>query len=615
MKVKIYLVISFVLFGIAALFLPGINIQQPVLALNNGLALTPPMGWNSWNIFGGNINETQIKQIADALVSTGMRDAGYIYLNLDDNWMANPARDANGNLRCDPTRFPNGMKALGDYIHSRGLKFGIYGDRGTMTCMGIPQSGSHGYEQQDANTYASWGVDYLKYDNCYADADIQADYERMRDALASCGRPIVFSICAWQFQPWMPNTGNLWRTTGDISNNWNSICSILDQNSGLSAYAGPGRWNDPDMLEVGNGGCTDSEYWSHFSLWCMMAAPLIAGNDIRSMSSSIRTILTNTEAIAVNQDPAGIQGTRISSNNGLEIWLKPLGSANGNVKAVALFNRTSKWANITVNWSQIGIPNGPAVVRDLFRHTESSFTNSYTAYIAPHDTYFLKITYSGAMPPAPATTSYEAESGTLSGGAVIASSGYCSGGSKVGYIGGISSNGICVINNVYAATAGTYRMHVYYVSADNRTFYVTVNNGGFVGLPCPGSGNWNTVCSISMDITLNAGNNTIKFDNGAGAYAPDLDRITITPLNPAGVVFYQDVNYGGTASPSINRGDYSTLPGGIPNDWMSSLKIPAGWTVEVYEHGSFAGTKWVFTADTGWVGDACNDKMSSFKIY
>ncbi|AEY66126.1 dockerin type I domain-containing protein [Clostridium sp. BNL1100] len=370
-----------------------------VLALNNGLGLTPPMGWNSWNIFGGDINEDKIKQIADAMVTTGMKDAGYEYVNLDDNWMANPARDANGKLIPDPKRFPNGMKALADYIHSKGLKFGIYGDRGVTTCCNIPQSGSQGYEEQDAKTFAEWGVDYLKYDNCASDSNLQAGYEKMRDALLKTGRPIFYSICCWYFAgPWIIDCGNSWRTTGDISDNWGSITKNIDENSKSAAYAGPGHWNDPDMLEVGNGKMSDTEYKAHFSMWCMMAAPLIAGNDIRNMTPATKEILTNKEVIAIDQDVAGVQGTKVSTSGELEVWCKPLG-VDGTTKAVILLNRGGASADITVNWRDIKLADGPATVRDLWEHKDcDTFNTGYTANVPSHGAVVLKVQTSSTDP-------------------------------------------------------------------------------------------------------------------------------------------------------------------------------------------------------------------------
>ncbi|RCX14816.1 alpha-galactosidase [Anaerobacterium chartisolvens] len=396
---KILWVVTFVFMVCGIFVLPALNAE----ALDNGLAKTPPMGWNSWNIFHGNINETQIKQIADAMVSSGMRDAGYVYLNLDDNWMANPARDSNGNLRADPTRFPNGIKALADYVHSKGLKLGIYGCRGTMTCMNIPQSGSHGYEQRDANTFASWGIDYLKYDNCNIPngSNMKTDYQKMQTALANCGRPIVYSICAWGYQDWMPATGNLWRTCGDITDKWDNgndwfrgIINAIDDNAKYTNSAAPGAWNDPDMLEIGNGGCTTEEYRTQFSMWSIMASPLIAGNDIRTMSQTTKDILLNKEVIAVNQDAAGIQGSRVKSGNGLEVWCKPLGTKAGSTKAVALLNRNSSTASITVNWSDVGL-TGSVWVRDLWAKADKgSFNGSYTASVPAHGTVMLKVSSS-----------------------------------------------------------------------------------------------------------------------------------------------------------------------------------------------------------------------------
>jgi alpha-galactosidase len=400
MKNRALHILFLICFCAVACFL---TVTEGLFALENGLARTPPMGWNSWNIFGGSIDEARIREIADAMVSSGMRDAGYIYLNLDDNWMKS-GRDSSGNLVGDPTRFPGGIRALADYVHSKGLKLGIYGCRGTATCMNIPESGSQGNEVRDANTWASWGIDYLKYDSCNAQLDLRTQYEAMRDALAGCGRPIVYSICCWYFvDTWMIDAGNLWRTTSDIQDNWGSFMSITDINEKLYMHAGPGHWNDPDMLEVGNGNCTYEEYRSHFSLWCIMAAPLIAGNDIRTMSSQTRDILCNTEAIAVNQDSAGIQGRIVKDNGDLEVWLKALGSANGSEKAVLLLNRGGGTSSITVNWSDIGL-SGSANVRDLWEKRDlGSYNGSYSASVPSHGSVFLRIGGSGSTTTTPPT--------------------------------------------------------------------------------------------------------------------------------------------------------------------------------------------------------------------
>jgi alpha-galactosidase len=361
------------------------------LAVGNGLALTPPMGWNSWNKFACNVSEQLIKEIADAMVASGMKKAGYQYVNIDDCWQV--SRDSAGNIVADPARFPGGMKALADYVHAKGLKLGIYTDAGTMTCEKRP--GSLDHELQDAKTYAAWGVDYVKIDWCHTEGlDPQKQYAKFRDALAQCGRPIVFSICNWgRNQPWTwgPATGNLWRTTGDIKDNWASVLKILDNPSQQHAEAaGPGGWNDPDMLEVGNGKMTDAEYRSHFSLWAMMAAPLIAGNDLRSMSQATKDILMNAEVIAIDQDAAGKQGTRIRAEGGSEVWAKPL-KQKGAV-AVLLFNRGEAAADISASWDEVGLPSGKAKVRDLWAHADRGvFTDSFKANVPSHGVVMLKV--------------------------------------------------------------------------------------------------------------------------------------------------------------------------------------------------------------------------------
>ncbi|CAF0941120.1 unnamed protein product [Adineta ricciae] len=279
--------------------------------LNNGLGRTPQMGWNSWNHFHCSVNETVARQTADALVQTGLAAAGYQYVNLDDCWQM--SRDAQGTIQSDPKTFPSGIPALVDYVHSRKLKFGLYSDRGYKTCAGRP--GSLGYETKDANTYASWGVDYLKLDSCYLNGTApEISYSIMRDALNATGRPIFFSLCGGVSlrDLWPPSVGNSWRTTDDIQDNWNSMIRNINFNNECTERAGPGGWNDPDMLEVGNGGMTDAEYVTHFSLWCIAKAPLIIGCDVTKMSAATLATLTNPEVISVNQDPLGIQGKKVA---------------------------------------------------------------------------------------------------------------------------------------------------------------------------------------------------------------------------------------------------------------------------------------------------------------
>lgn len=359
------------------------------------LAPTPPMGWNSWNKLACNVSEGVIKQMADAMVTSGMKDAGYQYVVIDDCWQV--SRDARGEIVADPQRFPSGIKALADYVHSLGLKFGIYSDAGSKTCEGRP--GGLGHEYQDALQYAAWGVDYLKYDWCNATTqDAKASYANIRAALDAAGRPIVLSICEWgKAQPWLWGKevgGNLWRTTGDIQDRWEGkkewkpgdccnygVTDIVDLEAELYSYAGPGHWNDPDMLEVGNGGMTDTEYRSHFSLWAMLAAPLIAGNDLRNMRPEIRDILTNKEVIAVNQDPLGAQGKRVSKDGDREVWAKQLKDGS---RAVILFNRGPAEQSMVVTWEEIGYPNHvTATVRDLWQHKDIARTTDKVGATVP----------------------------------------------------------------------------------------------------------------------------------------------------------------------------------------------------------------------------------------
>jgi alpha-galactosidase len=326
------------------------------------------MGFNTWNRFGCDVSETLVREIADAMVSSGMRDAGYEYVVIDDCWQVERGDD--GLIVPDPERFPSGMKALTDYVHGQELKFGLYTDAGPKTCEGRP--GSLGYEEVDAATYADWGVDYVKVDWCHSDSlSAPVQYARFRQAFDDSGRDMVLSICEWGRNlpwEWAAEIGQLWRTTADIRDNWESVLWILEANNRHHAAAGPGHWNDPDMLEVGNGGMTVEEYRAHFSLWAIMAAPLIAGNDLRAMSDEIREILTNVEVIAVDQDPLGVQGRVVLDRGyGLQVWAKPL--ADGSV-AVALFNQREGEMDGSVSWHEIGLNSGPATVRDLWAHED-----------------------------------------------------------------------------------------------------------------------------------------------------------------------------------------------------------------------------------------------------
>jgi alpha-galactosidase len=369
--------------------------RNPLPALHkvpdNGLARTPPMGWNSWNKFASRVDDATVRSIADAMASNGMKAAGYLYVNIDDTWEA--GRDARGNIQTNK-KFPD-MKALADYVHSKGLKLGIYSSPGPNTCAGY--EGSYGHEEQDARTYAAWGIDYLKYDWCgartlYTDEEMPQIYQIMGDALLKTKRPIVYSLCQYgRLDVWKWGAdvgGNLWRTTGDIRDAWDSMSRIGFGQNDLAPFARPGHWNDPDMLEIGNGAMTETEYKTHMSLWAMLAAPLLAGNDLRSMSPEILAILTNREVIAIDQDKEGKQGKQVWKSGDQEIWSRPLA---GGGFAIAVFNRAAAEAKVTLKWSELGIA-GKRSVRDLWQHSDLAGTESdYSVNVPGHGAVMLRL--------------------------------------------------------------------------------------------------------------------------------------------------------------------------------------------------------------------------------
>ncbi|MGQ1889674.1 glycoside hydrolase family 27 protein [Thermophagus sp. OGC60D27] len=390
------------------IFLSGFFIQAQKF---EELALTPPMGWNSWNKFGCQVNEALIRSIADAMVESGMKDAGYEYIVIDDCWHG--GRDSQGFIYPDSSKFPNGMKALADYVHRKGLKLGIYSDAGTKTCAGYP--GSRGFEYQDALQYAQWGIDYLKYDWCNTEnINPIGAYSTMRDALYKAGRPVLFSMCEWGTSKpwkWANDIAHMWRTTGDIFVCWDckhdhggwyswGVMKILDMQDGLRQYAGPGHWNDPDMLEVGNG-LSVNEDRAHFSMWAMLAAPLIAGNDLRNMSKETIEILTNQEVIAVNQDSLGIQGFKYNNLDSLEVWFKPLSHDEW---AVCFLNRRDQPAVIEFEWKKENVVDEifgfetafnekPYSIRNLWTKKNIGKTKkAFNATVPPHDVIMLRLT-------------------------------------------------------------------------------------------------------------------------------------------------------------------------------------------------------------------------------
>jgi alpha-galactosidase len=368
------------------------------------VALTPPMGWNSWNYFAGKVDDKGVRAAADQIVATGMKDAGYVYVNIDDTWEGE--RDANGVLQTNE-KFPD-MKALADYVHSKGLKIGIYSGPGSKTCAGY--AASLGHEEQDAKLYASWGIDYLKYDLCSFREDTMAvkapndeaaqmrlmiaAYGKMGKALKSTGRPIVYSLCQYGWDSvweWAPSVGgNLWRTTGDVEPRWGSIYDIISQQAGLAKYAGPGHWNDPDMLEVGNGHLSTAENRSHFSMWAMLAAPLLAGNDLPNMKPEVKAILTNRDVIAIDQDRLGKQGVRAYADGEVEVWTRHL---SGGAMAVAVLNAGSNRVAshpFHLSLAKIGL-SGAQKGKDLWTGKEVTLTDNMPVELQSHDILLVRI--------------------------------------------------------------------------------------------------------------------------------------------------------------------------------------------------------------------------------
>lgn len=385
---------------------PVALIARPAMALDNGLARTPPLGWNSWISFELNINEQLIRSMANAIVATGMRDAGYQYVVVDAGWKAK-TRGPHGELVADPAKFPSGMKALADYVHSKGLKFGIYTDAGSEDCdSGAP--GSRDHEEQDAATFAAWGVDFVKEDWCNtAGMNAREAYEKMSRALLKTGRPIVFSMCEWgDNKPWLwaADVSNMWRTTGDSKPCWDcgretkdkpggyprGWTLILDAQPPLRQYAGPGHWNDPDMLVAGVKGVSLEESRANVSLWAILAAPLFAGVDLRSMSPEMADFFRNKEVIAIDQDAAGIEGNRVSSHEGREVWVRPL--TNKEI-AVVLFNRSTLPGQVAFSWTDIGCrSNEKLAVRDVWKHrNEGIHQSGYSAMVPGHGAVMLRI--------------------------------------------------------------------------------------------------------------------------------------------------------------------------------------------------------------------------------
>ncbi len=512
-------------------------------AQSANLLTAPPMGWNSWNAFGCNIDESKILAQAKAMVTSKMLEVGYKFVVMDDCW-SKKARDASGNLEADPAKFPHGIKALSDAIHALGLKFGMYSDRGAKTCGGFP--GSQGFESQDAKQFAAWGVDYLKYDNCNTVLDEKTQYQTMQAALKSVPRDIVFSVCSWWFRPFIPAIGDLWRTTWDIRDAWDSkaisssiddqsVMSISDTNNLYASYASPGHYNDPDMLMVGNygrgglggPGMNDLEYRSHFGLWAIMSAPLMTGNQLASMNAVTLETLTNSEVIAVNQDPADTpahtQGVRVRRNAGAEVWAKNLSS--GSI-AVLLLNRNDQSADVRVNWSDLGLLEKGVSVRDLWRKQElGTFDTGFTAQAVPaHSSVMLLVRGKKLEPEVLKTVTFEAESkvNTLLEPASVQACATCSGGA---YITNIRGEGSLTFNKVFVSRTGSVPVTVYFINpSEQKLLKITTSAGTNVIVRVHSSGEGDQVASLRLNLELLAGENTITFSL-PGAKAPSIDRI------------------------------------------------------------------------------------------
>lgn len=405
MNLKI-LFFSFVFFSCTGLLQAQTHSSQ-----NKWLAPTPPMGWMTWNYFGDDINEAAIRQMADAMVASGLVDAGYKYIFIDDGWQG--GRDKYNNIIADPEKFPSGIKALADYVHGKGMKLGIYSDAAPLTCAGY--TASLHFEEQDARTFASWGIDYLKYDYCHAPEDRAtaiARYTKMANALRNSGRDIVFGVCEWgQRDPWLwaaEAGGQLWRTTYDVRDKWvrkptdgggEGIIDILDINAELNEFAGPGRWNDPDMLvvglygksgpsgDLGGTGMTDVEYQSQMSLWSLMAAPLIATNDMRNMNEATKRILLNSEIIAIDQDPLGKQATRVRHNDAWDVFVKLL--YNGDI-AIGILNRSGKEQEFKLKFRDIQL-EGKYTIRDVWQHEDIGKGKKWKGKVDSHETKVFRL--------------------------------------------------------------------------------------------------------------------------------------------------------------------------------------------------------------------------------
>lgn len=530
---------------IAVVFCVFISVSATSQVVNR--PKSPIMGWASWNNFFVGISDTIIKGQANAMVSSGLATAGYKYINIDDGFFY--GRYTDGTLRIDSVKFPNGMKPLVDYIHSKGLKAGFYSEAGANTCgsqynnqTGGIGGGLYNHDQQDANLFfKTWGFDFLKVDYCgglVQKLDERTRYTAIKAAIDSTGRTdINFNVCRWQFPgTWVTKVADSWRISQDISFDqyvkWDRVLYVIDCNTFLAAYSSQGHYNDMDMMEVGRG-LTAVEDKSHFSMWCILSAPLVLGNDLTKLTQRTKDILTNTEVIAVDQDTTGVQGHLVSDNGaGLQVWAKNLNGKQSNERAVVLFNRSAVATPMSVKWKDLNLA-GAATVRDLWLHTDlGSMDSMYTGTVPSHGVIMLKVVGSQTR----LQDVFEAEYAWINNfnltqnSVVIANQGKvitdatCSGRAKAGWLGNSADNYI-EFRDIYANVAGNYNLTISYICGENRNATFTVN-GIDTLITNLNSGGWSTISTRTISVKLNTGYNTIRISNATG-WLPDIDKIQL----------------------------------------------------------------------------------------
>ena len=542
---------------------------------------TPLMGWSSWNTYALNISEQLIKEQADAMVSTGLKDAGYKFINIDDGFWNGRAED--GTLIIDTTKFPNGMRAVSDYIHSVGLKAGIYSDAGDNTC-GSQNRDPYGlnvglfrYEKEDCHTYfIDWNYDFIKVDYCggiHKNLDDKVQYTKIAEAIKNCGRDdIQFNICRWAYPgTWVAGIADSWRTTGDIYDSWDSVESILAENLYMSAYCRDGHYNDMDMLEVGRS-MTHTEDQTHFAMWCIMSSPLLVGCDMRNMKQETIDLLTNTELIALNQDPLHLQAYVAYKSNGCYILVKDIETRFGNTRAIAVYNpsSSSRTVNLDLNKLELG---GAVTLRDLFTHTDlGNFTGKYRVTIPSHGTAVFKATAQERLE----RVRYEGECGYISDYQELAinelmrtgiytKADACSGGYKAGWLGYKEENDLC-FDNVYSRDGGKYDMTIAFLTADDRAIKLDIN-GKHVATQIVNSGGYDKIGTITIPVTLKAGLNTIRMHD-ADYFMPDIDYFDLVPAKQDGTAAVETDNGNRTDNGTytlngVKVDDTENLPSGI----------------------------------------------------